>query len=278
MLSNWDKFIPDILMNLEDGKARNIAPIDDSDIAYHIVPLNRMDALILWNRYFPESVKYALLYERTYGEPKETVLFDESQTNPQEIREILKSMHADNAEILIYWNRQVALKTTWKMLIKYWDNFFYYPEDAIIYLDSKHIYFYNEMTLKKLNDLKLMQYESIFAYLQKLNTKSKTGFQIRCLKEGISRELQEDLFNLFNTICEGLRAIDDDEKRKAYLEYCINDARSKTEKVVLVSKPYNKESLQQCVQNFRENRDKEIKSSVDKFYDLLDRLGTPKND
>ena len=272
MLSSWDKFIPEILMNLESGKPRNTAPIDGNDITHNIVPLTRMDALILWELYFPESVKYALLYERTYGEPRETLLLDESETNHQELKETLKSMHAANSKILIYWNNYIALKTTWDMLIKYWDNFFYYPEDAIIYLDQKHIYFYNEMTLKKLNNLHHMQNESIYKCLEKLNKKKKTKQQQRCLQDGISSDFQEELFYLFNIICDGLRAIDNDEIRKAYLEYCVSIAHSKTEKIVLASKPYNHESLQHYMQSVRENKESEIKLSADKFYDILDRI------
>ena len=106
-----------------------------------------------------------------------TTIFDESETDPDNISDaykgILRSLHSDETPILIYWNSHVALETTWGMFTKYWNNFFYYPEDAIIYVNQVEVYFYNEMMLKKINKLKSVSGESIFDCLQKLKESNK---------------------------------------------------------------------------------------------------------
>ena len=55
-----------------------IENIDNDDIG-NIIPLGEMESSILWNIYFCETIKYALLFERTYEEPIMTQIFDESE-------------------------------------------------------------------------------------------------------------------------------------------------------------------------------------------------------
>ena len=172
MLNNWNKFINEILANTDNDQMRSVKPID-SDDKKNIVQLDETTALKLWDIYFSETVKNALLYEHTYDEPIMTTIFDESKTDPDNLSDtykgILRSLHSDEAPILIYWNSNVALKTTWGMFSKYWNNFFYYPEDAIIYLNQDEVYFYNEMMFKKIDKSKLksMPGESMFECLHK---------------------------------------------------------------------------------------------------------------
>lgn len=98
-----NKYLNEILSNTDNNKVRSIKSID-SDDKKNILPLNEIEALILWNHYFSENVKYALLFERTYGAPIETPIFDESKIDSIELKETLRGIHRDETPILIYWN------------------------------------------------------------------------------------------------------------------------------------------------------------------------------
>lgn len=273
MSNNWSNFINEILLNIDNDKPRSIRPIKNSD-KKEIITLNETDALILWKLFFPETAKYALLFERTYGEPIELPIFEENEVSLDERKQILGSMHKAETPILIYWNHRIALKTNWGMLIKYWDNFFYYPEDAIIFVDQNHIYFYNEMILKKLTKLELKNAsdESVFDCLQQLeDSVVKKCKQIDCLFECVPNNLQDNLYRLFHIISEGFKVIEDETILNEYMEYCLANWWSSTEKVVLASKPYNKESLQNFIKEI-EGRKKVPDTSLGHFYEILKKI------
>lgn len=278
MSENWNRFIDEILSNIDNGDTRRVAPIDNNDIK-SIVQLDAMEALILWNTYFSETVKYALLFEHTYGKPVMTTIFDESETDPDSLSDtykgILRLLHLDETPILIYWNSHVAIKTTWGMFIKYWNNFFYYPEDAIIYVNQDQVYFYNEMMLKKINKSKLKNVsgESIFDCLQKLeNNKTKKSKALDCLLEEIPSDLHDDLYFLFHIISEGFKAIGNDDHLKEYMEYCRSLFWSNTTELVSVCKSYSEKSLQYIKKDLDEKGKIFDKPSVEKYYEMLKKI------
>ena len=274
MLGILSSFVNEILTNTDGDQVRSVEPIDNDD-KKSIIPLRTTESLILWNRYFSETIKYALQFERTYGEPVETPVFDESKIDSTVLKQTLKSMHTDETPILIYWNSRVALKTTWGMFVKYWDNFFYYPEDAIIYVNHDQVYFYNEMILKKIDKSKLQNIsgESIFEYLKRLEVKKALKSNaLDSLLKGFSTDLQDGLYSLFDKISEGLRVIEEDEVRREYMEYLIGVIWSNTEKIVLMCKPYNEKSLRDFIKILDENKKVFGKSSAEKFYELLKKL------
>lgn len=270
----WNKFLDEILTNLDNDHMRSVMPIENDDKSC-IIELTVTEALILWNIYFSETVKYALQFERTYGDSIEILIFDESEIDSETLKGMLSSMHTDETPILIYWNRCVAIKTTWGMFVKYWDNFFYYPEDAIIYVNQDQVYFYNEMILKKINKLKLKSIsgESIFDCLQKLKDSDvKKAKQIDCLLEGIPSDFQEYLYYLFHIISEGFQVIESDEIRNEYMEYCLGKILSNTEKIVLASKPYSEKSLQDFIKYLDDKKKVSIEPSQEKFYEMLKKI------
>ena len=254
----YNRFINEKLTNIDNDDMKNI------------IPLGEMDSLILGNIYFSETIKYALLIERTYEEPVMTSIFDESEIDSDTLKGILKSMYPNETPILIYWSIRFAIKTTWGMFIKYWDDFFYSAgDDAIIYVNQDEVYFYNEMILKKINKLKSQSEESIFDYLQKLEDNNiKKLNAIDCLFEGVSSDLQDDLYFLFQTISEGFRAIDNDEICKEYMEHCHSLIWSNTANIITTCKPYNEKSLQYLSEHLDDNKAFD-KSLVDKFYEFL---------
>ena len=221
-----------------------IENIDNDDIG-NIIPLGEMESSILWNIYFCETIKYALLFERTYEEPIMTQIFDESEIGSDTLKGVLKSMYSDETPILIYWHIRFAIKTTWGMFIKYWDDFLYSAgDDAIIYVNQDEVYLYTDMILRKINKLKNQSEESIFDYLQKLednNIKKQTAFN--CLFEGVPNDLHDDLYYLFQTISEGFRAIENDDIRKEYMKHCSSLMWSNTTDIIATSKPYDERAL-----------------------------------
>ena len=125
------------------------------------------------------------------------------------------------------------------------------------------------MILKKINKLKNESEESIFDYLQKLEDNNiKKLNAINCLFKGISNDLQDDLYYLFNTISEGFRAIENDEFCKEYMEYCHSLIWSNTTNITTTFKPYNEKCLQYNSEHLDDSKPYD-KSLVDKFYELL---------
>lgn len=243
MSNGWKNFINEILLNIDNGKPRNIAPVAREDKEkIHI--LNETDALILWENFIPESAKYALRFERTYGEPIERTVFDENAVGTDERKDILSSMHECDVPILIYWNNHIALKTDWKTFTEYWENFFYYPEDAIVFIDRDHIYFYNEMEFKILTELKSdgISGGSPFDFMQRFEDgKERKNEQIDCLFKNIPEHIRDDLYRLFYIMSEGFKVVGDEKVLKEYMEYSLANWGAKTEKLMLASKPYKKE-------------------------------------
>lgn len=280
MPNTWSNFLNEILLNVDNKQPRDINAIENTD-KKEITILNETDALILWDLFFPETAKFALLFERTYGEPTEVSIFKENEVSLDERKQKLSSMHKAETPVLIYWNNHTALKTNWSLFIKYWDNFFYYPEDAIIFVDQNNIYFYNEMIFKRLTktDLKGTLKGSIFNCLQQLeNKKIRQSIQMKCLFDGVSKNLQDKLYRLFYMLSEGVKVIKDNTTLNEYMEYCLAKCWMSTEKIVLASKPYNKE----CLQNFlkeTEDKRKEIEDkrnssnlSLRQFYNILEKI------
>ena len=271
----WNEFLNNILINSDDGSIRRVAPIDNND-KRNIVLLGAMEALVLWDIYFSDTVKYALLFEHTYDEPVMIPIFDESESDPENLadtyKEILRSMHLDETPILIYWNSCTALNTTWGMFVKYWNNFFYYPEDAVIYVNQDQVYFYNEMILKKIDKSKLKEVsgDSIFNCLQKLkNDETKKAKALDSLFDGISSDTHFELYSLFHGLSEGLRAIKNDDNRKEYMEYCHGAINSTN--LIITDKSYSKESLQYLKTSNYFTKKQFVKTG-EKIYELLKKI------
>lgn len=270
-MENWNMFINEMLMNKDNGNMRSVEPFEADD-KKDIIPLSRSEALIIWSRYFSDTIKYALLFEHTYGEPVETSIFDENMVDLNTLKKILRTLHDENTPILIYWNENIAIQTTWKMLTKYWNNFFYYPEDAIIFVNQEQVYFYNEMMLKKTNKLrfKSVPKEQAFKCLQNLKEdRIKKAIQIDSLFDGVSPDLHEDLYHLFHIISEGFKTIDNEEISKKYMNYCMRLFASKTEKIILTCNPYNINSEKYLLKILDDNCGE---SKENEFYGLLKEL------
>ncbi len=269
MVKKW-KLIDEILTNTYNDQLRDITPISNDD-KQNIVQLDEMEALMLWNTYFSETAKYALRFERTYGEPIMTEIFDESDINADMLRKTLKSMYSNETPILIYWSMNMAIKTTWGMFIKYWDNFFYSAGDeAIIYVNPKDIYIYTDMIVRKINELKPVSEVSAFDYLKKLgDEKEKKLYAFENLFNGISNDLQSDLYLIFHQMCDGLRVLENEELRKEYLEYYKGKIISNTTNAILVCKPYSEESKKDY---YKFLEDSWNKSQEDKFLGLLKKI------
>lgn len=269
----WNTFVDEILNNTDNGQRRSVEPIKDED-KNNIEPLEATDALLLWERCFPEDVKYALMFEYSYGEPKEISLFDESEIDPASRSAILDFEHAPDTPILIYWNRRTAVKTNWGMLIKYWDNFFYYPENAVIYAEPDHYYFYDEMILKKWRDQKGVDEEGAFDCFSKLKDgEAKRAYLSETLLKDFSCELQNELYELFLTISDGFRAMKGEDIRKEYMRFCLAEAWAYTQKILLACKPYSKSSLQCFKQELREGGENILQKTLsEQFSAILKKL------
>lgn len=269
----WDNFINQIFENIDDNGRRNIKPISEND-KKNILPLSKTDALILWDRYFPEKAKYALLFERTYGDEDEVPIFFENKVNPHKRREILNSLNNVDTQILIYWNNRVAVKTSWEILVRWWDNFFYYPEDALIYVNENNIYFYNDMILKKLkgNSEKETQ-ESVFMYLERLKDDGeKSLIQINSLLDGIPDDSRGEVYYLLYLICNNIKTIGNDEIRNDYIKYCREFAWSNAVDILLTEKPYNNKSLSAVKENLNTHKKISDKPSDERYYDIIRKI------
>ena len=269
----WDNFINQIFENIDDNGRRNIKPISEND-KKNILPLSKTDSLILWDRYFPEKAKYALLFERTYGDEDEVPIFFENKVNPHKRREILNSLNNVDTQILIYWNNRVAVKTSWEILVRWWDNFFYYPEDALIYVNENNIYFYNDMILKKLkgNSEKETQ-ESVFMYLERLKDEGeKNLMQINSLFDGIPDDSRGEVYYLLYLICNNIKTIGNDEIRNDYIKYCREFAWSNAVDIILTEKPYNNKSLMAVKENLNTHKKISDKPSDERYYDIIRKI------
>ena len=272
MANYWKNFINDILLNLDDDCSRDVEPIEDRDKKM-ITALNEIDAIILWHRFMPDSAKYALLFERTYGESAELPLFDESEANADERNKSLYALHANEVPVLIYWNSHTALKTNWGMFVRYWDNFFYYPEDAIVFVDKDHIYFYNDMVLKRLaSEKENVSDKSVFECLAELrDKKTRESIQMNTLLDRIPQDFQEDLYRLFFLLSESFRVIDDKSIGREYMDYCLANGQFCTQKIILASRPYSKKSLQGFVKEI-EKKDDFLDCAITDYYNILRKL------
>ena len=260
-----------MLENYDRIRDKYLANVDKNDMK-SIMPLGVMDSFILADKYFSETVEHALLIERTYGEPIMTQIFDESEINSDTLKGILRSMHPDETPVLVYWGLRLAIKTTWGMTIKYWDDFFY--DIAIIYVNQDLIYLYDENAIfKKINKLKSISGESIFDCLQKLeDNKVKKLNALDCLLETVPGDLHDNLYALFHTISEGFKAIENDEIRKGYMKYCSKLFWSNATELVMVCKPYSEKSLKYLSKDFIANKKIFDKPSVDEYYELLKNI------
>lgn len=271
-MSNWKHFIDDILQNLDDGCPRDVDPIEEHDKKM-VTFLNETDAMILWQRFMPECAKYALLFERTYGESTEIPLFDESEANAEERNKFLSSLHANEIPVLIYWNSHTALKTNWGMFVRYWDNFFYYPEDAIVFVDNDHIYFYNDMVLKRLSSKTGdVSDKSAFECLAKLQDgKTRESIQMSTLLDRIPQDLQDDLYRLFSLLSESFRVIDDKSVGREYMDHCLANCWEFTQEIILASRPYSEESLRCFMRDIQKKGELSDGAKAD-FYNIVRKI------
>lgn len=240
-----------------------------------IVFVDKINSLILQNIYFSDIVRFALQFERTYDEPIMTQIFDESKLRSGELKEILKSIYSTKTPIFIFWHLDIAIKTTWGMLIKYWDTFFYSASDeAIIYISQDQVYIYTDMILRKINNVEKILDESIFDCFKRLeNQKTKSKYALDCLVDSVSKNLQDELYCLFYNISLGVKTINDNELRKEYIDCIYNFVLSFVQKIILICKPYNEEGLQSYMKNFNVYYDK---SSIEKFNEFLKKIMTKK--
>ena len=273
MPEEWSNFIDEMLLNCDQGKPRDIGPVEDRD-KQAILPLKETDALVLWELFLPERAKLALLFERTYGPPAETVVLEEDRVSAQERKKILDALHKAETPVLVYWNRHIALKTDWGRFVKYWDNFFYYPEDAIVFVDRNNVYFYNEMTLKRLtmpvpNDF---SDESVFDCLEWLKDKEeKRALQMNCLLAGVPDHLQDGLYRLLHTMSVAFKVIKEPSAAREYMKFCLAEWCARTEKIVLAAKPYSRESLRQLLKEAEEGKNAFDAPSA-AFYEILQKI------
>ena len=242
------------------------ADIDNADIT-NIEVLSVMDSLTLQNIYFPEIVKYALMHNRTYEEPIMTQIFDEHKIDSNTIKGILKSMYSDETQVFLFYRTNEAFKTTWGILSKYWDEFFYSPEEAVIYVNEDNIYYNAGMELIKINNLESMSEESIFDCCEKFN--DSNTHQARAflgLFGRIPSDLHDVLYMFFNRTSEVLKILNNNEIRNNYMHYCNELFRTISTSVYFVSKSYNKDTLQNK-DGFLD--DTYAKSNIEKIYKML---------
>lgn len=274
MFKHLNNFINEILSNTTNGKIRKVVPIEHSD-KKDIIPLSEMEALEIFEYYFSETIQYALMFGRIYGEPSESDLLDENELGSKEFKRALKELQAQDTPILLYWKNRVAIKTNWDMLAKYWDNFFYYPEDAIIYVDETHIYFYNEMILKKFNEVepKVQSKVSVFEFLEEVQEQRKQKIvALEALLEGIPIELQEDFYYLFYLISKGGKTIQNIALCKEYMQYYRTLLWSNTAEVMSIVNPYNHNCLLKMMNDLKEENKLFDKPLQEDFYEILKKL------
>ena len=241
--------------------------IDKNDLD-NISPLSKMDALLFGDSFFPEIARYALLVGRSYGEPKMSLVFDESNINNINLTKKLKSMHTDNTVIYFFWDIYSAVKTTWGLLIKYWDNFCCSGDESIIYVNPNEIYLYSDMLLKKINQSEPNQNVLSNKGLYMLRDDMKRReLALTNLLEGLPRDIQDDLYLLFHSICEGVKTIKDNELSKGYIDYYKYASYSLMITIIVTCKPYiaNDNSFDDYINYNNESN----KLHLDNFYDLL---------
>lgn len=248
--------------------------IDNSDKEC-IVFVNKINSLILQNIYFSDTIRFALKFERVYDEPIMTQIFDESKLKLGEMKAILKSMYFDETPIFVFWYLDTAIQTTWKILVKYWDIFFYSAGDeAIIYINQDQVYIYTDMILRKINNVEKVLDESMFDCLKKLedpNTKPK--YVLDCLMNDVSKDLRDELYYIFYNISLGVKTINNNELRKEYIDCIYNFVLSFVQKIILIYKPYSEEGLQSYIKDFNVYYDR---LSIEKFNEFLKKIMTKK--
>jgi len=235
-----------------------------------IIPLSEMDALLFGDYYFSDTVKYATLVERSYGEPIMTHIFDESEIEINEMNDILRSMHSAEATVFFFWDIGSAVKTKWSLLIKYWNNFCWSGDDAIIYIDQNSVYLYTDMILRKINIIKKAPITTSDDFLQALgDSRARRTLSLEGLIKDFPDETQNRLYRIFHTISESAKTTNDlNDFPDKYLEYIFNTVHLIRVNLICVCKPYSSDSIKD-IDGFLSREIESIESMSNDFFDLL---------
>lgn len=235
-----------------------------------IIPLSKMDSLLFCDNYFSDTIKHATLIGRSYGEPIMSLIFDESELEECDLKKLLKSMYSDDTEIYFFWNIYSSVKTNWGLLEKYWDNFSYYGDDSIIYVNQNDVYLYTDMTLKKINQFDIISSISSNNNLYDLGDETeRRKLALENLFKGFSENNQDELYLIFHSISEGLRTLEcKNSLSEDYIEYYKSITRSLLIDISIICKPYNTNCLNDLT-DLLERSAVFMNQDIDKFYNSL---------
>jgi len=243
--------------------------IDITDLN-NIIPLSKIDSLLFGDCFFSDTIRYATLIGRSYGEPIMSKILDESEIDASSMKIILESMYPVDTIIYFFWDINSSVKTTWGLLTKYWDNFCYSGDDSIIYVNLNEVYLYTDMILRRINQTKNDIHTLSNSSLQALgNEEERKALAILKLIEGFSDDIQEEIYTIFHAISESIRTFDkSDELRIEYIaryKHIINLLMKDT---LIVCRPYDSNS-QRSLSDFLSHSSEMNKVLVDSFFDLL---------
>ena len=233
----------------------------------YIVPLSEMDSLLFVDEYFSDTIKYATVLERSYGEPIMSHIFDEGEIDAVRISEILRALHPDNTTVYFFWDIHSAVKTNWNVLVKYWDNFCWSGDDAIIFINPKEVYLYSDMILRKINRTKEITKPTSDDFLLSLgDIQERRVLSLESLIKGFPKDAQARLFSTFHTISETASLLTDNTEYlpKEYIELVF--------KIVHLIKVYMITALKPYSPNNNKKQDVWFSESVNSIDSLVNQF------
>lgn len=105
-----------------------------------IHPLDDRSAGLVWNLFLDSDIHAVDPFKPGFFRHHETTRISESQDNPDEDARIRKWLYRCaipfDQTVFLSWEPTEAVKTTWKMLVKYWSSFYYPISDDLSVIEE----------------------------------------------------------------------------------------------------------------------------------------------
>lgn len=235
----------------------------------NIEKLSITTALFLWDTCVPQDAKNSLRFEYVYDSPQMTQIFDEGEQDELLWKEMLKKLHTNSKEIVLFFQPDIAFVMTWEVLCNCWDDIFDYPNDALIITDDGVVYAYVDMALQRWNFDNPVALTSFAKLKENTNLYSKEDL-LSFWKNNVPFSVEEYCLKLFHNLWEGLKSIKNEEYQRKYLDYLTLLVGFRISDVLLANNPYNKDCLDDLAEFFSEG----VKSQIEQedFKNLLFNL------